>query len=171
MTTAGVYVTEFPSGQNPSEPFGLMGGNNHIDIWYLDRLANSVMSFNTFDHTLAVFTAPTLGSDPYGIQMARDNNLWFTERAANNIGVYVRYRMTVTPSNLTFGSVGEQQTLSVVERKYGGLFTTSGCSPSIVTVSAGPATSFTVTATGAGSCTITVHDKFYNTSNVPVFVP
>ena len=170
MTAGGVYVTEFPTGLSPSLPWGLTGGTQHIDIWYLDRSANAVMSFNTFDHTLAVFTATTPASDPFAIQMARDENLWFTERAANIIGVYVRLRMTVTPNSLTFSTVGQQQSFSVVERKYTLTFTTTGCPLKIATVSPGPATTFTITAQGAGSCTISVRDKFANTSNVTVTV-
>jgi virginiamycin B lyase len=172
ITTAGVYVTEFPTGLSPSLPWGLAGGKDHIDIWYVDRLANAVLSFNTSDHSLAVFTATTPASNPYAIRMARDQNLWFTETDANNIGVYVRLRLTVTPSNLTFNSIGQQLSLSVVERKYGGTFTATGCPANIATVSAGPATTFVVTAQGVGSCTISVRDngQNLNTSNVPVTV-
>src|SRR5579863_8693356 len=168
ITTDGQYVTDFPSGVSPSEPWGLTGGNNRIDIWYLDRSYNAVMSFNTFNHSLVPFVIPTAGSDPYHLQMSRDNNLWFTENAGNKIGVYVRYRLSITPSSLTFTSIGQMQSFSVVERKYSGQFTTTGCSPNIATISAGPATTFTVTAAGVGSCTITVHDPFDNYSNVPV---
>jgi streptogramin lyase len=170
MTTAGVFVTQYPSGESPSEPWGLMGGPNRVDIWYLDRSANAVMSFNTQNLSLVPFTVPTVGSDPYAIAMAHDNNLWFTERAGNNIGIYVRLRMTVTPASITATQIGQQQSFTVVERKYSKLFTTTGCTANIATVSPGPAADFTVTAMGVGSCIITIHDVYGNMSQVPVTV-
>ena len=170
MTPAGVYVGEFPTGQSPSLPWGLWSKPSRVDIWYLDRLQNAVFSFNVSDRALTFFVAPTPSSDPTQITMSRDFNLWFTERAANKIGVYVRLRIAVTPQSLSFTSIGQQQSFSVTERKYTGLFTANGCNPSVATVSAGPATSFTVTAQGPGTCSFKVADTHFNSTMLKVTV-
>jgi virginiamycin B lyase len=170
MTTAGVFLIEFKVPIRPSEPWGVVGGPARIDIWYMDRMLNSVMSFNTSDHSLAIFTVPTTAADPQQIAWDPDNNLWFTETAGNKVGVYVRLRQTDTPSSLHFTAVGQVKSFSAQERKYVGTFTAGGCNAAVATISGSPGTTFHVTARGAGTCNITVSDPYDNTSNVPVTV-
>ncbi len=102
---------------------------------------------------------------------APDHNMWIAESARAAIGVYVRRLEMVTPSSLAFTSIGQQQSVTASETHFIGQFTARGCPPSIVTVSpSGPATTFTVTATGSGTCGLTIADGNGNSEIVAVTV-
>ena len=123
------------------------------------------------DRPSIVTTIPGGYSSTGGMILGPDHNFWIAESARGAIGVYVRRQQMVTPSALTFSYIGEQQSFTVTETDFKGLFKESGCDPSIATVSPqGLATTFTVTAQGPGACIISVTDEHRDLSHVNVSV-
>jgi len=167
ISPAGV-VTTFPVRRG--NPFVIVRGP-HGNPWFTVG-GKTLQHFDLASGRLAPADIdPNYSSTPEALTVGPDGNIWFAELQTGRIGVYVRHRQTATPSTITFSSVGQMQTFSVVERLYSGTFSATGCDPSIATVTpTRGATTFTVTATGPGACDITVRDSMRNESLVTVEV-
>ena len=75
-----------------------------------------------------------------------DGNIWFafspvnlvrtdnTSNTTQGIGVYVRESMSVSPSTVDFGGVGQTQTITFSEANYSGSFTAASTAPGVVRV-------------------------------------
>ncbi|HXW76376.1 MAG TPA: hypothetical protein VEJ20_03110 [Candidatus Eremiobacteraceae bacterium] len=163
-------ITEYsiPTGL---QPFDLIFGAD-ANVWF--SVPSSGVLRNIYPPSTrfsAAYTIPTTGTNPQMLAFGSDGNLWFTEPGSDQIGVYDIHQQTATPSSISFTGVGQTQSFSVSEVYYSGTFTVSGCSPQVATVSPSTAaTSFTVTAQGAGTCTFIVADSMNNTSPVTVTV-
>ena len=170
MTTAGTYVGEYPIPGGPVYVDITLGSDGNL--WLIDPFANSLVSFNTTSKTFSsAYQIPTASSVPNSATTGPDGNIWFTETGTNKIGVYVLLAQTATPSSINFTAVAQTQTFTVSETNYTGNFTVSGCPTSIVTITPTTAAKkFTVTAKGAGECTLTVADTKQNTSPIAVAV-
>ncbi len=77
--------------------------------------------------------------------------------------------LTVAPTSLAFSFIGQTQTVAVSDPNYTGAYTIAGCA-GIATAGTVTNGSFTVTATGAGSCTLTVSDTSSNQATIAVGV-
>jgi len=142
------------------------GPDKHLWVGAVD--ANELIRIDTAGN-FNIFAIPFSGMpQPYGITTGPDRNVWFTVNGYR-VGVYIRLRMTVTPSSLTFSSIGQMQTISVKETHYHGSWTATS-DPSVVSVSQSGSDTFTVTAVGTGSTTIDILDSDHNDFTVPVVV-
>jgi streptogramin lyase len=168
ITTSGA-ISEYTISTS-AQPFGIAASGN--TIWYIDQSAQALQSYRSGNRQFSSdYSIPGSAPSPQLMAFGADGNIWFTESGANAIGVYDLHPQTVTPSSISFTAAGQTQSFSVSESNYTGLFTVTGCSPQIATVSpTTPATSFTVTAVAAGTCTLTVSDTQFNSSQIAVTV-
>ena len=172
MTTQGVATSyQIPTSQ--SSPGQIVAGPDH-NIWFteLDPNANHITQFIVKTGVFHEFSIPTVGSRPDGIAIGPDGNLWFGETQADKIGVYVRLVISVSPSSINFSGNGQNQTLTVGEKKYHGAWSATTSNPSVASVMQGNQPNmFVVTSVGSGTATIDVADTKHNDFPVPVSVP
>jgi len=126
--------------------------------------------FGRYSVNTGKFLAPVKppSGDGFFATSGPDANVWFTEASANKIGVYVRRQMSVSPVQITFTATGQQQTVTVSEEQYSGIFNGSSSNTAVATVGSASSNAFNVTAQGAGTCTVTIADTKGN--SVPVSV-
>jgi hypothetical protein len=108
------------------------------------------------------------GGGVYSLAVGPDRNIWVS--AAESIGTYVRLAMIVSPTSLTISAPGQTGALSVSESNFGGswkAYTSSRLVATVVQTSPG---FFTVTATGVGTCKVTISDRIGNSVVVKVTV-
>jgi len=77
--------------------------------------------------------------------------------------------LTVSPTSLSFSFVGQVQNVTVSDPGYTGAYTVSGCT-GVATYGTVTNGTLSVTASGAGSCTITVRDTASHQATVAVGV-
>ncbi len=90
--------------------------------------------------------------------------------SAETIGTYVRLAMSVSPTSLIISAPGQTGSLTVTETNYHGTWAATSSSKSIATVVESSPGVFTVTAVGAGKCTITISDTTHNFAHVGITV-
>lgn len=113
---------------------------------------------------------PYSSGQPFGITSGPDGNLWMAY--SQSVLVYARRLLTVTPSSITFTSIGQTQAITVKESHYHGTWTAASSDPSIASVAPGAQSNmFVVTANGSGSTNIVVSDSKENTFDAAVTVP
>jgi virginiamycin B lyase len=66
--------------------WGLVIDNYTSTAWFTDFTSNSVWSFDMISHQFTQHKLTTVGALPFGIAIDQDQNIWFTELAANKIG-------------------------------------------------------------------------------------
>jgi virginiamycin B lyase len=138
-------------------------------VWFVGSTAGVVGNIDPKTFTITAFVPPSQSDRPQALALGRDGNFWLTT-ATGHIDVYIIKVLSVTPSTLTFTSVGQMQTLTVAQtgtKKW--TATTSNAAVATV-VQGSPASKFVVTARGSGSCTITVKDSIGNSFSVSVTV-
>jgi virginiamycin B lyase len=168
MTEHG-QVTDYMLNCQPSR---LAAASDGVYFVCFDNQIGSVSPSGKINY----IKGPTAGAELEGIAYASDGNLWVNGCMMNtcdSLWVYLRQLMTVTPTTLTYESVGQILPISVTEKFYPkNQWTAVSSDPSIVSVAQGhSAGSFIATAKGSGNCTITVADKVGNAVVVPATVP
>lgn len=107
------------------------------------------------------------------VALGPDGNEWFSGSvgSASAVFVHVRLLMNVSPSPVSFGAPGQTQPITVTEDKYSSSWTAQSSDSGVATVAPGSSNdTFVVTATGQGTCTVTVSDAKGNSFLVPVSV-
>ena len=84
------------------------------DPWWVAYDTGAVVDYNVKNNTVTAYI-PSLQSDgPQALVLGPDGNAW-AATARGAIDVYIINVLTVTPSSLTFGGIGQQQTITVAE--------------------------------------------------------
>jgi uncharacterized protein (TIGR03437 family) len=107
ITTAGV-ITEFPS-----EYIQALGITSRSDgLWFID--GNNYIGIITPSGSITEFPIPTQASNPSGITVGPDGNIWFTELGSKKIGRLVSPKVpAVAPSiMLVANAEGENPTIA-----------------------------------------------------------
>src|SRR5207253_10334216 len=135
-------------------------------LGYFDIAKHKVYHFGyppnaLFDHALEA-----IGAGP-------DGNVWMpvlTTDGSQSIDVFVRRIMSVNPTNVTLVA-GQSQIVTVSEKKYSGLWTAASSNEQVATVAPGNTKdTFVITASGQGTCIVTIADLTQNTIQVFVAV-
>lgn len=149
------FPTPVAPGAGPqSITFGSDG-----NVWFT-AAANSGYEIGQLDISTGVITgfAEPAGIYPgYGIASGADGNLWLTsdsDPSGSQIIVYIMHPITVTPSPLTLNAVGDMATLTVSSSNPNA--TSSNTSVATVAPVSGEPDELEVTATGVGSCIVSV---------------
>lgn len=164
ITTSGA-ITEY------SEPVSLgltnlvVGADKHI--WFT-TYHTSYIGRVSLDGVSQYFQNP-FNVQEFAMAEGPDKNIWWG--GYQILGAYVRLVLTVQPSTIDFGSVGQTQTITVGEKKYGGSWTAASQNPAVATVNRTSNNTFMVTAAGSGSTSIDVADTTGNDVLVSVSVP
>lgn len=168
ITPLGV-ITEFPIPIACSNcgMFGITVGPDK-NIWWTEVISQDI-GYTTTTGVSKVLI-PAFGGQPFFITGAADRNVWFT--LSSSIAIYVRLEMSVVPSVVNFQQIGDSQTVKVSEKKYDGSWSASSSNNAVASVvNGGSPNTFTITAVGSGSATITVADSRQNSFPVSVTVP
>jgi streptogramin lyase len=156
------------SGVNPY-PAAITKGPNG-DPWWVAYDTGAVVDYNVTNNTVTAYIPPLQSDGPQALVLGPDGNVW-AATASGAIDVYIIKVLTVTPSSLTFGGIGQQQTITVAEPGTMA-WTAKSSNLAVATVVAGMSNStFTVTSTGTGKCTVKFADKIGNSILVNVTVP
>jgi virginiamycin B lyase len=81
VTTAGSFLSQFPTGGGPS---GITFGQDGA-VWFTETRANKIARMTTSGR-ITEYPIPTPGSEPGEIVAGPDGALWFTEFLGNKIG-------------------------------------------------------------------------------------
>jgi streptogramin lyase len=152
-----------PSGEVPTQlTVGIAGL-----IFFIE---SSTGGIGTFDPVTGIYGAES--RPPNGaswLATGSDGNVWFDD-PTGNVGAYLQYVLTTSPTTISFGSAGQSQTLTASETSFSGTFSATSANPAVATVTQTNASTFNVQAAGTGSTTIDVADSMGNAVNVPVTV-
>ena len=146
------------------------GSNGNL---FFNQIGSAKLGVSSTASHIRYVDLPTASTTVSDVASGPDGNIWMTaeDRSASEVLVYVLRVMTVTPSSISFSSVGQNQTITISERGYRRTWTAQSSNTQVATVSPGsPSDQFVVTATGSGTCTITVSDLTGNSIAVPVTV-
>lgn len=165
--TTGGGVTLYAVLGSETAPDGITSGPDG-NLWFTEELGNAIGRIDT-NGNMKIISMPFF--QPYEIVKGPDRNLWMTMNGYK-VGVYIRLRIDVSPSSISFSGAGQSQTLVVNETNYNGTWTASTSNPSVATVVPGSRSDeFVVTAVGSGSAAIDITDRYHNDFPVPVTVP
>ena len=164
--TTGGTLTEFTVPG--SDPDGITNGPDG-NLWFADD--NGKIGQITPSGSYTEFNIPTPGGQHIGITAGPDGNIWFTEQNADKIGELLRFGPSASPPSLAFTATAQSGNVTVGEPNYSGTFTASSSNTACASVSpTSGATNFTITANGAGTCTISFTDGNNNTGTTIVQV-
>jgi len=134
-------------------------------------LHGGVLRFSPKSKTwLSTLNGPAGTLYDWGSASGPDGNLWLSSIPKNDVSVYIIHDLNVSPSSLTFNSIGQTQDLLISERKYRGSWTAVSENTGVATVTGPVGNVLTVTSVGQGSTTIQVSDTTDNSFNVQVTV-
>jgi VCBS repeat-containing protein len=171
-----------PSGTIATYPIGATFNDNRVgqfctrgpdgEPWCASRRDQDVIRVDTAAHTVEKFTPPvSAGTFLNSLTTGPDGNLWVdTVGGTPDVDVLVSDPLTVKPNVFSFSAVGQSSTLTV---KQTGTthWTATSSNPAVATVvPGGTNATFTVRATGVGSCKITISDGSGNSVAVNVTV-
>jgi virginiamycin B lyase len=165
--TIATYAIGGTFNSNEGEQFCTRGPDG--EPWCASGNDDTLFRVNTGTHTVTTYTPPVpSGSRPNAVVAGPDGNLWVDTVAGAVIDVLAVDPLKVTPNTVTFGAIGQTQTLSVSEAGTTS-WTASSSNTSVATVKAGAtASTFVVTAVAAGTCDVTVSDAVGNSVRVAV---
>lgn len=162
VTPAGVITEYYIPGHHPQLP---ISARKSPEIFFTED--EGLARFNIQTHHYEVLGAPPNG-DYIGFKtIPADGNVWFSQ--SREIGVYVRYVLSVSPSSLTLNP-GQQQTLTATESGNKQSLNATSSNGFVASVSPSGSNTFLVTGVAAGMCVITIFDNRRNTFRVPVTV-
>ena len=167
ITTSGV-ITEYSEPSSLAYTGLAVGRDKHIYLSASSSGSPSYVGRVSLTGFTQFFQNPTSFQEN-SIVRGPDNNLWFAEQP--DIGVYVRFVLSVTPATITFTTTGQTQTITVSEQNYHGSWAATSLNPTVATVAPATGNTFTVTAVGSGSTSIDVADHMHNDFLVSVTVP
>jgi streptogramin lyase len=129
-------------------------------------------ALGAFDPSNGSFTFryPPNGDGTGAVTVGPDGNIWSVMGPTPAVGVYILHELSVVPASLQFSGPGQSATLTAT---YSGRSRLSAVSsnPSVATVQAvGQKKQFVVTAQGAGTTNVIIHDARYNSFAVNVTV-
>jgi hypothetical protein len=151
-----------------SDPDGITNGPDG-NLWFADD--NGKIGQITPSGSYTEFNISTPGGQHIGITAGPDGNIWFTEQNADKIGELLRFGPSASPPSLAFTATAQSGNVTVGEPNYSGTFTASSSNTACASVSpTSGATNFTITANGAGTCTISFTDGNNNTGTTIVQV-
>lgn len=157
---------------NDSAQFGARGPDG--EPWFAvgDNSNSSIFRVNTATHTATSFSPP-FGSLERAESVATgpDGNLWVGTAFTRNIYVLVFDPMTVTPTKLNFGSIGQTKTVTVSQNGVTSWNAKSSNTAVATVAHGGSNTTFKVTSVGSGTCKVTIDDGALNSVAVKVMVP
>jgi len=159
MTTSGI-LTEYrtPGASFLFDGVSLTVGSDGV-IYDLASRGGGVLRFNQKAKTwLSTLHGPPGTIYDWGTTLGPDGNLWLTSIPKDDLSVYIIHVLTVSPSSLTFNSIGQAQNLSISESKYRGSWTAVSANTGVATVTGPVGNVLTVTSVGQGSTTIEVSD-------------
>ncbi len=172
ITPAGV-ISVYPIGGsfegNETEQFCARGPDG--EPWCASRTDDNIFRVNTASQTVTIFTPPLpelVNVD--ALSAGPDGNVWIDTLGGNALDVLVTNPMTVSPLKLSFTAAGQTGTLTVSESTVSA-WTAKSSNTAVATVAqGGSASTFTVTATGSGNCTIKISDNVSNSVSIKVSV-
>ncbi|HEU5382167.1 MAG TPA: hypothetical protein VFV38_42680 [Ktedonobacteraceae bacterium] len=86
---AATVITD-PLPTPNAHPFGIVEGPDSQTLWFTEEMGNKIGSVPNSDvGTPAEYPIPTANAFPQFITIGSDNNLWFTETHAGQIGQFV----------------------------------------------------------------------------------
>ena len=155
-------------GSNETEQFCERGNDGEPWCAY----SNIVFRVNTSSQTITPFTAPLpSGSRLDAVAPGPDGNMWADAiGGTGTIDALVVDPMTVTPNKRTFTAAGQKATLTVAEKTVSTWTATSSDTAVATVVQGSSKSTFTVTATGIGTCTVKIEDASHNFVNVKITV-
>jgi hypothetical protein len=139
------------------------------NLWWGTGLSFSgslaVLNFTTGQHT---FESP---SHTYGVTLAAggDGNIWAIDNQSNVL-VYIIKTLSVSPKTLTFTKLGQTQTLHATYLGTSADLTARSSKPDVVKLTRTGSLAFAVTSVGAGSTSVIIQDREFNSFAVPVTV-
>lgn len=169
VTTAGV-VTPFFNG------FGFPGSGKFLTVgpdnnpWFGTASGNEIGEFDPTTNQMSYFYPPVNYGTSNGLTTGPDGNVWAVDSTSRAINVYILNVIAVAPASVSFTAGGQTKTVVVTEPGTTH-WTATTTKPSIATVAQGsPASKFTITSVGPGSCKIIVTDAKGNSFAVHVTV-
>lgn len=169
VTTAGV-VTPFFNGFNfPSSGKFLTVGPDG-NPWFGTGAGNEIGEFDPTTNQMSYYYPPNNYGTSNGLTKGPDGNMWAVDSTSRSINIYILNIISVAPASISFTGNGQTKTI-VVTQPGTTSWTATTNKASVATVAQGsPASKFTVTSVGSGSCKIIVSDAKGNSFAVHVTV-
>lgn len=164
-TPSGDLTDYYIKGLNPGD---LQSGGSGPDMFIMLAVAG-LADYNTRTHRYTLLGFPPGTNGAGTLALGSDGNVWFTQFQNNAIAVFIRHVLTVSPTSLAL-QVGQTATLTASESGASGPLEAGTSNPAVATVASAGSNTFTVTAVGQGSATVTVRDHRNNDFPVPVIV-
>ncbi len=174
LSTAGAIVGEVyiaPPGPDGGSAEDIILGPDKKAVW-IGWFGGDVQSLErvALDGSITSFPLPQAHFDR--MTAGPDKNVWTISLSKTGVEVLVREPVLPAPTSIDFAAVGQAQPVTVAEPGYHGLYAATTSNPAVASVAPGQnAQTFIVTATGSGSCSITLSDARGNGTAVPVTVP
>jgi streptogramin lyase len=168
VTPAGV-ATSYPNPWTTSNSSDQLAIGPDKNIWFVG-FYGGIGELDPVDLSITGYLPNYVGDQTYTLALGPDGNFWIGTETGH-VDVFILNVLSVSPSKLTFGLIGQKQTVTVTEpgtKKW----TATSSNTAVATVTPGSAKNkFVVTAVGSGSCSVTFKDKVGNSIPVPVSVP
>ena len=165
VTPSGQVTEYYISERNPES---LIRGGSGKDLFVLLEF-KGLAEYSINSHHLVVEGFPPGQSSVGSLARGSDGNIWLTQPDDNDVAVFIRHILTVSPTSLSL-RVGQGGTLTASEVGASSPLQAKSSDTSIATVIANGNNEFTVKGVGRGACNITISDHKKNNFPVPVTV-